>query len=79
VEEVLVADSKQSGSVNPRVRADMVYFEYPNGGAVFSTSSISWDSCLSYNEYNNNVSRITENVLNRFQSDRPLLETGRED
>jgi N,N-dimethylformamidase len=72
---VLVADSKQSGSLNPRVRADMVYFEYPNGGAVFATGSISWDSCLSYNDYINNVSRITENVLNRFQSDEPLLET----
>lgn len=43
VEEVLVSDSKQSGSVNPRVRADMVYFEYPHGGAVFSTSSITWE------------------------------------
>ena len=78
-EEVLVSDSKQSGSLNPRVRADMVYFEYPRGGAVFSTSSITWDSCLSYNDYQNDVSRITENVLRRFQSDRPLLEAGPEE
>ena len=76
VEEVLVADSKQSGSLNERVRADMVYMEYPNGGAVFSVSSISWDSCLSYNDYQNNVSLITANVLDRFQSERPLPPQG---
>ena len=68
VEEVLVSDSKQSGSINPRVKADMIFFEYPNGGAVFSASSISWSSCLSYNDYKNNVSRITENVLRGFLS-----------
>jgi N,N-dimethylformamidase len=49
-----------------RVRADMVYFEGPNGGAVFSTGSISWCGSLSHNGYDNNVSRITENVLRNF-------------
>jgi N,N-dimethylformamidase len=49
-----------------RVRADMVYFEGPNGGAVFSTGSISWCGSLSHNDYDNNVSRITENVLRHF-------------
>ena len=44
----------------------MVYFEGPNGGAVFSVGSISWNSCLSYNGGDNNVARITENVLRRF-------------
>jgi N,N-dimethylformamidase len=52
--------------VNDRVRADMVYFEYPSGGAVFSTGSVSWSGCLFFNGYNNNVSRITENVLREF-------------
>jgi N,N-dimethylformamidase len=54
------------------VKADMVYFEYPNGGAVFSSSSISWDGGLSYNNYTNTVSRVTENVLRRFMADEPL-------
>ena len=66
VEEVEASDSKQGGSVNPRVRADMVYFEGPNGGAVFSVGSITWSGCLSHNGYRNNVSRITENVLRAF-------------
>ena len=60
------------GTVNPLVRSDMVYLEYPKGGAVFSVSSIAWCGSLSFNGYNNNVSRITENVLRRFATDQPL-------
>jgi N,N-dimethylformamidase beta subunit-like protein len=72
IEEVNCADSKQSASVNPGVRGDIVFLEFPNGGGVFSASSISWCGCLHYNNYDNNVSRITENVLRRFASDKPL-------
>ncbi len=50
----------------------MVFFEYPNGGAVFSVGSISWFGSLSYNDYDNNVSRITDNVLSTFARDEPL-------
>ena len=60
------------GRENPLVRADMVFLEYPNGGAVFSTSSIAWCGSLSFNNYTNDVSRITENVLRRFASDAPV-------
>lgn len=74
VEEVLLSDSKQGGTVNPKVRADMVYFEYPKGGAVFSASSIAWCGALSHNQYDNNVSRITDNVLRRFTAEGPLSE-----
>jgi N,N-dimethylformamidase len=54
------------------VKADMVFLEYPNGGAVFSVGTISWDAALSYNHYNNTVSKITENVVKQFMSDLPL-------
>jgi len=54
------------------VRADMVFFETLNGGAVFSTGSIAWTASLSWNGYHNTVSRITENVLRRFLSDAPF-------
>ena len=60
------------GTQNPLVRADMVFLEYPNGGAVFSTSAIAWCGSLSYANYTNSVSRITENVLRRFAADAPL-------
>ena len=46
VEEVNHADSKQGGTVSPLVRADMVYFEGPSGGAVFSVGSITWCGSL---------------------------------
>jgi N,N-dimethylformamidase len=72
VEEVNTSNSEQGGTVNTLVKADMAYVEYPNGGAVFSTSSIAWGGSLSFNDYTNNVSRITENVLRRFAADEPL-------
>ena len=37
-----------------------------SGGAVFSVGSISWCGSLAVNGFDNNVSRITENVLRRF-------------
>ena len=44
----------------------------PDGGAVFSSSSISWAGSLSHNGYDNNVSKITENVLKRFLDPTPF-------
>ena len=72
VEEVNTSDSRQGGTENVLVKADMAYLEYPNGGAVFSTSSIAWSGSLSHNGYDNDVSRITENVLKRFADDEPI-------
>lgn len=72
VEEVFFNVLGLSGSQDPEVRADIVYFKTPNDGAVFSTSSIAWCGSLAHDEYDNNVSRITGNVLDRFKSDEPL-------
>lgn len=66
IEEVASSDSKQGGTVCPYVRADMVFYEGPNDGAVFSTGSIAWCGALSPADYTNPVSQITENVLRRF-------------
>ena len=60
----------QPGQVHSFVRADMVYFETPNGGGVFSVGSIAWRGCLSHNNYDNTISRVTANVLRRFATDR---------
>jgi N,N-dimethylformamidase len=70
-EEVLLSDPKLGGTKNPDVRADMVFFECPKEGAVFSIGTMSWFGALSYNNYDNTVSRVTENVLRRFVSDEP--------
>jgi N,N-dimethylformamidase len=67
-EEILMSDSLQGGTINPRVRADMVYLAYPNGGAVFSVGSIAWCGSLSANGYANTVATVTRNVLRQFMS-----------
>ena len=54
------------GQDDPAIHADLVFFETPNGGAIFSTGSIGWCSALFHNQYDNNVSRISRNVLERF-------------
>src|SRR5262245_41562920 len=50
------------------IRADMVYFETPNGGAVFSVGSITFCGSLSHDGYRNNISRIVDNVVRRFSA-----------
>jgi N,N-dimethylformamidase len=49
------------------IRSDMVYFETPNGGAVFSVGSISFCGSLPDNGFRNDISRIVDNVLRRFR------------
>lgn len=53
--------------------ADLVFYECLNGGAVFSTGSITWGASLAWNGYDNNVSRITANVLSRFADATPFV------
>lgn len=59
------------GTQNARVRGDIVYFPTPQGGAVWSVSSIAYCGSLSHNEYDNNISRLTKNVLDTFAADAP--------
>ncbi|MFC7054267.1 N,N-dimethylformamidase beta subunit family domain-containing protein [Hansschlegelia quercus] len=65
-EEFLETGPALGGDENPSVRADMTFFETPNEGAVFSVGSMAWAGSLSHAGYDNNVSRITDNVLRRF-------------
>ena len=71
-EEVRFLSPAMSGEDNNRVRADMVFYELANGGAVFSTGSITWAASLSHNARDNNVSTITRNVLRRFLDPAPF-------
>jgi len=64
--------SAMDGIQNPRVRADMTFFETPAGGAVFSVGSIAWSGSLSHNGYRNDVARISENVIRRFLETEPF-------
>jgi N,N-dimethylformamidase len=65
-EELTHTHSAINGETCPLVRSDIVFYETPMGGAVFSVSSIAWAGALAHHGYDNNVSRITENVIRRF-------------
>ena len=71
-EEFGVVPPNLGGDQNDRVRADLAFFETPSGGAVFSVGSIAWCGSLSHHNYDNNVSRITGNVLRRFRDPTPF-------
>jgi len=64
------------GTQHPRVRSDIAFHETPNGGACFAFSSIAFCGALSHNNYDNNVSRLVGNVLDRFSQDGPLPAPG---
>ncbi|CAN5568207.1 large subunit of N,N-dimethylformamidase [soil metagenome] len=71
-EEFLETGPALGADENPYARADLVFFETSDAGAVFSVGSIAWAGSLSWHGYDNNVSRITENVLRRFLDPRPF-------
>lgn len=72
VEEVRSANSRQGGSVEDRVRADLVFYETPGGGAVFSVSSITFGGSLGMDGGRNAASRLLGNVVRRFLDERPF-------
>lgn len=71
-DEIHNANAMMDGRQNPNIRADLVFYETAAGGAVFSTGSIAWIGSLTHNRCDNNVSRITENVLRRFMDPAPF-------
>ena len=75
-EEFLETGPALGGDENPIVRADIVFFEAPNNGAVFTVGSIAWAGSFFENDYTNNVSRLTENVLRRFLDPSPFARAG---
>jgi N,N-dimethylformamidase len=72
VEDIRTADSQQGGTVSPGVRSDIVFYETAAGGAVFSVGSIAYCGALNDGDGDNDVSRLTENVLRRFVDPAPF-------
>ncbi|MDX1885720.1 N,N-dimethylformamidase beta subunit family domain-containing protein [Mycolicibacterium sp. 120270] len=68
IEDAEVTTADVTGSSSPHVRSDVVLRTYPGGGAVFSVGSCSWAGSLSYNGYDNDIYRVTDNVLSAFTS-----------
>ncbi len=57
---------------DPKVRADIVFYETEGGGAVFSVGSIAWFGSLARNGYDNDTARMTANVVRRFLDPTPF-------
>ncbi|CAO4135914.1 N,N-dimethylformamidase beta subunit family domain-containing protein [Methylorubrum extorquens] len=66
VEEVLYAYPGMTGTQDYRIRADMVFFTAPNGGAVFSASSIAFGQALPVDGFKNSVAKLLTNVVGAF-------------
>ena len=66
-EERLTHITNWPGESDPSlIRANLTFFETAGGGAVFSTGSITFCGSLPTDNFNNDVSRILQNVLDRF-------------
>jgi N,N-dimethylformamidase len=65
-EDLLDPTPEWSGTQADIIRADLTFFETAGGGAVFSTGSIAWAGSMAWNGYDNEISRMTKNVLRRF-------------
>ena len=69
MEEWLAEETSWAGPPpDELLRSDMVYFETDKGGAVFSVGSIAFLGSLPHNNYDNNISKIIDNVLTRFRT-----------
>lgn len=56
------------GTQTKLIRSDMVYYVGAGGGAVFSVGSINWYCSLGWDGYDNNVARLTGNIIKGFLS-----------
>ncbi|MEQ9490502.1 MAG: hypothetical protein RIM72_16070 [Alphaproteobacteria bacterium] len=68
-EEILIVRKDMGADKNPKLRSDIVIFPKAGGGAVFSVGSISWAAALPWSGGNNEIARITMNVLEKFRSE----------
>ncbi len=71
-EEINIGHGALDAVQNASIRADLTFFETPNGGAVFSTGSIAYAGALPVNGFDNNIAKLTTNILKRFADDRPF-------
>lgn len=72
LEEMLINIPGTTGNVCDKVRSDIVFFETSSGGAVFSAGSIAYSGALPENGFDNNISKMTGNVLRRFLDPEPF-------
>lgn len=57
-----------AGAGSPKIRSDLVMFQRRGGGAVFSVGSIAWCGAICHRSGDNDIARITGNVLDAFRA-----------
>jgi hypothetical protein len=68
-EELLANTTTINGEPVPDLaRGEIVYFDTPSGGAVFSVGSITFCGSLWRNGFEGPISRVLENVVLRFSA-----------
>ena len=69
-EEILSHQKTRTGDpVSELIRSDLIIFQTPNNGYVFSVGSITYCGSLPSNGFENNISKLTQNVIERFLSE----------
>ncbi len=63
LEAVQSLEPGSDGSHNDQVRSDVVLLHTTRGGMVFTAGSICWAGAMAVNGYDNDVARLTRNVL----------------
>ncbi|ASJ76718.1 N,N-dimethylformamidase beta subunit family domain-containing protein [Granulosicoccus antarcticus] len=53
------------GTEKEAMHADMIWTDYPGGGSVFTTGSITFCGSLPWNDFDNNVSTLLFNVMQK--------------
>lgn len=56
------------GTQTNLIRSDMVYYVGAGGGAIYSVGSINWYCSLGWKGYDNDVARLTGNIIKGFLS-----------
>ena len=67
-EECMFPIGETTGTKNPKIRSDVVYLETEGGGSVFAVGSINWLSAVVWHDYDNNIAKLTANVVRSFAS-----------
>ncbi|WP_333684196.1 N,N-dimethylformamidase beta subunit family domain-containing protein [Pontibaca methylaminivorans] len=71
-EEILYAYAGMVGTLDYRIRADMIFYTSWNHGAVFSTGSIAFGQALPAKGFGGTASKLLRNVVDAFIKDGPL-------
>ncbi|CAK7224664.1 hypothetical protein SEUCBS140593_005645 [Sporothrix eucalyptigena] len=66
IEDISYPALNTLGTQTDRIRSDIVYYKTAAGGAVFSVGSINWYCSMAWDAYDNNVARMTLNVIKGF-------------